>query len=98
MGDRFVVIRSNSTTARNQSAMQAIRNAGDEKMMREELAQAVGGLVSGASKTEDKFSDAEMARLVKAADIVTRSRTGVLFGNVSNGCVDEDANGAWREC
>jgi hypothetical protein len=77
MGDRFVVIRSDSTTARNRSAMQAIRNAGDEKMMREELAQAVGGLIASVSRGGHKFSEGETDRLVKAADIVTWSRTEV---------------------
>jgi Bifunctional DNA primase/polymerase, N-terminal len=77
MGDRFVIIRSNSRIGRTKSASKAIRNTGDEIAMRKELAQVVGGLISNASKDEYQFSDAEIDRLVKAADIVTSARTGV---------------------
>jgi len=46
MGDRFVIVRSDSETdqVRTRSAWQAIRNTGKETAMRTELATAVGGL------------------------------------------------------
>jgi hypothetical protein len=77
MGDRFVLIRSDSRAARANCATRAIHNAGGETAMREALAQAVGGLIGAASKDLYQFSDAEIGRLVKAADIVTMARTAV---------------------
>ena len=44
MGDRFVLVRSDSTVGRIAAGSQAIRNTGTETIMREELAQAVAGL------------------------------------------------------
>jgi hypothetical protein len=44
-GDRFVLIRSDSKTGRVEAGNQAIRNIGQEPVMRAELAAAVGGLV-----------------------------------------------------
>ncbi len=45
--------------------------------MREEMAQAVGGLIDAASKAEYQFSDDDKDRLAKVADIVTFARTAV---------------------
>jgi Bifunctional DNA primase/polymerase, N-terminal len=77
MGDRFVIIRASSTSARTRSAIKAIRNTGNEIAMRKELAHAAGGLINAASKAEYQLSDPDIDRLVKAADIVTWARTGV---------------------
>jgi hypothetical protein len=78
MGDRFLLIRSNSKTGREEAGNQAIHNTGKEPVMRAELAAAVGGLVghidAGAAY---ELQDAEIRRLIKAADIVTYSRTAV---------------------
>jgi len=85
MGDRFVLIRANSRIGRPRSGMNAIRNTGAETAMRQELADAVAGVVGHASTEEHQFSDAEVDRLVKGADIVTAARTGVerdYAGNV----------------
>ena len=40
MGDRFVLIRSDSTVGRSRAGMQAVRNTGTETAMRPELAAA----------------------------------------------------------
>jgi hypothetical protein len=77
LGDRFVLVRINSNAGRAQSGLRAIRNTGDEVRMREELAAAVGGLVTHASTSEMKLSEEEAEQLVKAADIVTMARTAV---------------------
>jgi hypothetical protein len=79
MGDRFVIVRSNSETdeVRIRSAWQAISNTGKEAVMRAELAAAVGGLIANASTQEYQLTDAETDSLIKLANIVTRTRTGV---------------------
>jgi hypothetical protein len=77
MGDRFVLIRADSTVARINAATRAIGNVGHEKAMREELAQAAGGLIGAADKTVRDLDDEETAELVRAADIVTSARTAV---------------------
>jgi hypothetical protein len=77
MGDRFVLIRINSKTGRGRSGMRAIRNTGSEVQMREELAAAVGGLVTHACTDDVPVVETEIEHLVKAADIVTMARTAV---------------------
>jgi hypothetical protein len=77
MGDRFVVVRADSSRGRVKSATKAIRNTGSETQMRKELAQVTGALIDHMSKTEYALSDDQIDRLIKAADIVTAARTGV---------------------
>jgi len=86
MGDRFVIIRIDSTRNRHNSGLRAINNTGDEIKMRSEMAAAVGGLIAHASLNETRITDDENKHLVAAADIVTRARTAVEFdykGDVS---------------
>ena len=77
MGDRFVLLRLDSTSGRVASGMRAIRNTGSEPQMRKELADAVGTLMANACLDEVMVSDAESERLLKAADITTMARTAV---------------------
>jgi hypothetical protein len=77
MGDRFVIIRADSTSGRAGSANRAIRNTGAEVKMRATLAKAVGGLINKANKDGYQLTDDEIDQLVKAADIVTSARTAV---------------------
>jgi hypothetical protein len=78
MGDRFVLIRSDSTTGRVAAGSKAVRNTGAEKTMRAELAAAVGGLVGHIDTGADwPLEEREIERLIKAADIVTYTRTAV---------------------
>jgi len=86
MGDRFVVLRIDSTRNRHNSGLRAINNTGDEIQMRSEMADAVGGLIAHASLKDTRITDDENEHLVAAADIVTRARTAVEFdykGDVS---------------
>jgi hypothetical protein len=78
MGDRFVLIRSDSHKGRITGGLRAMRNTGDETTMREELADAVAGVVSQVNP-QDKhpLTDDELNRIVHAADLVTLARTGV---------------------
>jgi hypothetical protein len=78
MGDRFVLVRSNSNTGRIAAGTRAIRNTGTETSMRAELAEAVAGLVSQVSADHScALADEETTRILLAADIVTLARTGV---------------------
>jgi hypothetical protein len=77
LGDRFVLLRIDSEAGRVKSGTRAIRNTGSEAQMREELADAVGGLIAHASTDDVRIEDDEVERLIKMADIVTKARTGV---------------------
>jgi hypothetical protein len=79
MGDRFVSIRidSKSLATRISSGMKSIHNTGSEIQMREELANAVGGVIAGMNTDEVPITGEEEKRLLKAANIVTMARTAV---------------------
>lgn len=78
MGDRFVLVRMDSTIGRQSAGRRAIANTGSETQMRAELAAAVGGVLAqvdpGAAIDP---TDDEIEHLLAAADLVTRARTGV---------------------
>jgi hypothetical protein len=78
MGDRFVLVRLDSASGRVGAGRRAIRNTGDEKTMRAELAGAVGELLDTVDTTADlTLTDTEIEDLLALADIVTLARTGV---------------------
>ena len=77
MGDRFVIVRGDTTAGREEAALKAIENTGREAAMRAELAASMGALVAGADLAVRDLTDAEKAQLVKLANIVTWARTGV---------------------
>lgn len=77
MGDRFVLVRADSTKARCAAGRQAIRNTGDETTMRSELAAAVAGVIAGMNPDPITPTDAEIDVLLAAADLVTLARTAV---------------------
>jgi hypothetical protein len=78
MGDRFVLIRSNSAAGRSKAGWQAIHNTGNEMAMRAEIAAAVGGLIGTiAADQVYQLDEDEIDQLIKAADIVTYARTAV---------------------
>ena len=79
MGDRFVLVRIDSTKARMASGRQAIGNTGDETQMRAELAAAVAGVIAGMNTAPITVTDDETERLLAAADLVTLARTGVEY-------------------
>ena len=79
MGDRFVLVRIDSTKARMESGRQAIGNTGDEKQMRAELAAAVAGVIAGMNAAPITVTKEETEKLLKAADLVTLARTGVEY-------------------
>lgn len=80
MGDRFVLLRLDTTQGRQASGRQAIRNTGHETAMREHLAEAVGGILTTVDPGRAiDVTDAERDQLLAAADIVTLCRTGVDY-------------------
>jgi hypothetical protein len=79
MGDRFVLVRMDSTEGRHAASRQAIGNTGRETVMRAELAEGVARLMGGMDLVEVDLTAAETDRLLAAADLVTLSRTGVDY-------------------
>ncbi|MFH0300997.1 ArsR family transcriptional regulator [Bradyrhizobium sp. 31Argb] len=78
MGDRFVVIRPNSRKGRINGGLQAMRNTGSEVAMREDLADAVAGLMNGIDASQPyELTDKDETTIVEAAELVTLARTGV---------------------
>jgi Domain of unknown function (DUF3854) len=52
MGDRFVLLRMDSTVGRAAAGRQAISNTGSEGQMRADLAAAVAGVIAGSTRTK----------------------------------------------
>ncbi|WP_082619800.1 bifunctional DNA primase/polymerase [Terrabacter sp. Soil811] len=78
MGDRFLLIRLDSTSGRVASGRQAIANTGDEVDMRAELGDAVAGVLAGVDdKAELALTKAETEQILALANVVTLARTGV---------------------
>jgi hypothetical protein len=78
MGDRFVLLRMDSSLGRLASARQALDNTGHELEMRAHLAEAVRGILMHVDHAQAITpTDDERARLMAAADIVTLGRTAV---------------------
>jgi hypothetical protein len=77
MGDRFVLLRLDSTLWREESGLRALANVGKETQMRQELAVAVGGLLDHAAKCVPELAKAEIAQLVKLGNVVTMARTPI---------------------
>jgi hypothetical protein len=79
MGDRFVLVRLDSTTKRQAAGRKAIGNTGEEQVMRAELAAAVAGVLAGMATEPTKIAAEETDVLLRAADLVTLARTGVEY-------------------
>ncbi|QYF88491.1 hypothetical protein [Arthrobacter sp. PAMC25284] len=75
MGDRFALIRMDSRVHRKLKGLQALKNTGHEKQMREELGQAVAGVIAGMNKSPGPLNDDELGVLFEAANYVTQART-----------------------
>jgi hypothetical protein len=80
MGDRFVVLRMDSTLGRLPAGRQAIGNTGNEATMRAELASAVAGVLAGVRTDQNvSLTAVETERILQAANVVTLARTGVDY-------------------
>lgn len=76
-GDRFVIVRMDSSVGRIAAGRKAIGNTGSEEAMRAELSEAVAGVLEGADLAAGGPNDDEAAKLLAAADLVTLARTAV---------------------
>lgn len=79
MGDRFVLVRMDSTTGRQAAGRRAIGNTGSEEQMRRELSAAVAGVLAGMNTEPAVLTEEETDVLLAAADLVTLARTGVEY-------------------
>lgn len=79
MGDRFVLVRMDSTTGRQVAGRRAIGNTGHEVQMRAELAEVVGGLLGSVTPSGVNLTRQETDALLAAADLVTLARTAVEY-------------------
>ncbi len=79
MGDRFVLLRMDSTKGRRAAGRQAIGNTGAEEAMRAELADVAAGVLAGMATEVEPVTEAESERLLDAADLVTLARTAVEY-------------------
>lgn len=77
MGDRFALVRMDSTTGRMEAGRQALRNVGQETEMRRTLSDVVGRLLNHLDVDLAALTDADMETLLDAANLVTLSRTAV---------------------
>ncbi|WP_024366180.1 hypothetical protein [Arthrobacter sp. TB 26] len=77
MGDRFVLVRMDSTKGRQAAGRQAIGNTGSEVLMRSQLAGAATRILAGLNLDQVRVTAAETDMLLAAADIVTMARTAV---------------------
>lgn len=77
MGDRFVLVRMDSTQGRQAAGRQAIGNTGREATMRRDLAAAVARVLAGMQAQGVDVTLEETDILLDAADVVTRARTAV---------------------
>jgi hypothetical protein len=86
MGDRFVLIRIDSTENRREAGLQALMNVSHEKEMRDALAAAVTAAITAVPKDATvTLTIEEMNELLDLADVVTLTRTAVerdFQGNV----------------
>ncbi|MBB0990218.1 ArsR family transcriptional regulator [Dietzia sp. SLG510A3-30A2] len=79
MGDRFVLVRMDSTQGRMAAGRRAIGNTGSETEMREALSVAVSDVLEGVTTSGIDVTPEEEDRLLAAANLVTLARTAVEF-------------------
>jgi len=79
MGDRFALVRVDSTTGRLTSGRQALRNVDHEIEMRADLAGALAGVLAGIDPAAATLDDDDEVRLLGAANLVTLARTAVEY-------------------
>jgi hypothetical protein len=78
MGDRWVLLRVDSTQHRLAKGRCAIDNTGGEAYMRDELATLAGCVIDSLdTESPPELTDAEKQRILVAADLVTLARTAV---------------------
>lgn len=84
MGDRFVLVRFDTTRHRAQSSRRALGNTGNEVAMRRELGNAVQAAVTVDPTADLTLNETETAALILVADTVTLARTAVIRDSQGN--------------
>lgn len=77
MGDRFALVRMDSTNGRLAAGRQALRNVDQEQQMRSDLSAAVQAVMAGMDPTLATLTDEDYDVLLELADLVTYARTAV---------------------
>lgn len=77
MGDRFALVRMDSSVGRMAAGRQALKNVGHETAMRAELAKAAGAILANIDRDAATLTEIDMECLLEAADLVTLARTAV---------------------
>jgi hypothetical protein len=79
MGDRFALVRQDSTAGAGRTAAgrQALANVGNETSMRAELSAASAAVLAGVRPELATLTEADNEVLLQLADVVTLARTGV---------------------
>jgi hypothetical protein len=80
MGDRFVILRMDSSKGRMAAGFKSMANIGDEVRMRETLADAVAQILTTVTRHAIiRPTPDETTQLLTVANVVTICRTGVDF-------------------
>ena len=81
MGDRFALIRGDSRNLEDRlsAGRQAMKNTGDEVLMRAELKAASKRVISAASTKEVTVAAEDQDAILRAANVVTMARSAVDF-------------------
>lgn len=85
MGDRFALLRIDSTEDREDAGLQALGNVGSEDDMRFQLRAAVGVVMANMNMNAALLAPSENQRIMRAASLVTLARTACSYdyqGNV----------------
>jgi hypothetical protein len=91
MGDRFVLLRLDSTKNRVATGLRAIENTGHEQEMRAQLSTMCAALIAKVDPNGvPTLSPDENLQLVQAADLVTQARTAVEFDRYRNEVIEPD--------
>jgi hypothetical protein len=78
MGDRFLLLRVDSTQHRTASGRKAIGNTGKEAEMRAELRELAAGVLAGIdASTAPELTEYEQFAILDAANLATLARTAV---------------------
>lgn len=77
MGDRFALVRLDSTAGRLQAGRQALANVDHETSMRAELARAACDALGRLDQDVAVLTESARDELLRAADLVTYARTAV---------------------
>ncbi|OBA83692.1 hypothetical protein A9W99_07485 [Mycobacterium sp. 1164966.3] len=84
-GDRFLLLRIDSTRERVAVAQSTLKVIGREGEMREELKQLAAGVIAGVdANIPIELSATDQSALIEAADLVTRCRTAMERDYQSN--------------